>query len=527
MRLILKPHQRSMLRYTFSVQHPALFADPRTGKTLVTVRRCKAYPDCYLYLIAAPYSTVEAWQTTLAAEGFTLNVVTGDQPAQVQASLELAAAVKCDRPVSKLWIFINKELHLRYGNILKVVPWDVVILDESTFIKSPKTKASRFFTKNFRMAAHRWILTGTPAPESELEFFQQLKFLDPNIIGLPDYYKFRYRYFITPRDPHAQHEYYITKDGRARLTRKLAGKVLFVTQADAGMANTKIFQRRIVRLTPEVRGMYDEVERIFIMRLNGQELDRTVYSMEAWIWMRRMCGGWLPQTGVIPCEKLDDLADYLADQHRTSRVIIWSVFLDEIKMIVERLQKEKRRVDFICGARSQSKREEVKARFRSGELDTIVCQPECFRHGVELSAADALIYYTVPAGLETYLQTLERATHMNRKSAVLVVHYATEDTVEVDLLNSLNRKEKRHEQTRSIVRAIAARQAARVSDKPVNSRPRMDNRLGKLARDGYSDMGKHQGETRRQCAVRSGAVTEHVSRVRRIVTTDKTASRYS
>lgn len=526
MRLQLKAHQRAMLRYTFNVQHPALFADPRTGKTLVTVRRCKGYTDCTLFLIAAPYSTVEAWQTTLEAEGFTLGVITGEQPANVHPALELTAAVKCGRPAGKQWVFINKELHLRYGTALASVPWDVVILDESTFIKSPKTKASKFFTKHFRNARHRWLLTGTPAPESELEFFQQLKFLDPTIIGLPDYYKFRHRYFITPKDPTGQHEYYITREGRARLTAKLAGKVLFTTQTDAGIAGTKIFQRRTVRLAPDVREMYDEVERLFIMRLGGQELDRTVYSMEAWIWMRRMCGGWLPQAGAIPCEKLDDLAGYLSDQHRTGRVIIWSVFLDEIRMIVERLRKEKFAVDFIAGSRSQAKRAELKQAFNTGRLRVLVCQPECFRHGVNLSSADALIYYSVPAGLETYLQTLERATHMNRRSAVLIVHYATKDTVEEDLLNSLNRKEKRHEQTRTIVRAIAARQAGRIPEQTVNSRPRMDNRLGKLAGHPETGLGCDTGTPYRHHPSGGRAAGRHVSRVRRAVTVNQAAARH-
>lgn len=454
--LKLRRHQQDMLRYAFKVQHPALFADPRTGKTIVTVRRCKAYNGVRLILVAAPYSTMEAWQETLTAENEQLLIATGDHdnPAEVLATVAAWPAES-----GRVWCFANKELHLRFGAAVASVPWDVVILDESTFIKSPKAQVSHFYTKHFRKAAHRWVLTGTPAPESELEYYQQLKFLDPAILGFKDFYAYRRAWFINnAADPAGRHEYYIKREGRARLTAKLAKAVLFVTQQDAGITSRKIIVRRPVRLPPSVRKAYDEAERTFILKYPTEEIDRTIFSIEAWTWMRRMCGGWLPQVGAVPCEKLDDLVAYMQGELATCRVVVWSIFLDEIRIICDRLLSEGIKTDYISGARSHAKRIELRQAFAAGKLRVLVCQPECFRHGINLSDADALIYYSVPAGLETYQQSVQRATHMTKPRDVLVVHYATVNTVEEDLLNSLSRKEHKHEQTRSIVRAIAARQ---------------------------------------------------------------------
>ena len=68
--------------------------------------------------------------------------------------------------------------------------WECVILDESHFIKNPKSGVSKFFTKNFRNVPHKLCLTGTPMEENEMDFIQQYLF----ILGdkLPfDYWRFR------------------------------------------------------------------------------------------------------------------------------------------------------------------------------------------------------------------------------------------------------------------------------------------------------------------------------------------------
>ena len=61
MRRKLRPYQVDALKYA-SIQHPALFIEMRLGKTLITIRRIKRYPDCNKVLVVAPYSALNSWK---------------------------------------------------------------------------------------------------------------------------------------------------------------------------------------------------------------------------------------------------------------------------------------------------------------------------------------------------------------------------------------------------------------------------------------------------------------------------------
>jgi len=178
----LRPYQLEAFKYSMQTENPALFMEMRLGKTLVAIRRIKLYvpqdPKQGLkVLIIAPNSTLTSWEDELTLEGI------GD-PVHL-------AGKRADR-LAKLvgpgnWFLINPEgcIPIKdntasgvFCELLADHPWDVVLLDESTFIKNPNTKITKFLLNNFRDVPHRWILTGTPNPEGPLDFFSQFKFLN-------------------------------------------------------------------------------------------------------------------------------------------------------------------------------------------------------------------------------------------------------------------------------------------------------------------------------------------------------------
>jgi SNF2 family DNA or RNA helicase len=58
------------------------------------------------------------------------------------------------------------------------VPYDLVIFDESTKAKNPASKRINILRREVPGVSRRWCLTGTPAPNSLLDLFAQVRLLD-------------------------------------------------------------------------------------------------------------------------------------------------------------------------------------------------------------------------------------------------------------------------------------------------------------------------------------------------------------
>ena len=72
----------------------------------------------------------------------------------------------------------------------------MMVVDESTRIKTPSAKRTKAITKFGKLAKYRRILTGTPVTEGDEDAYSLFKFLDPNILGYDSYYSFKARYCV-------------------------------------------------------------------------------------------------------------------------------------------------------------------------------------------------------------------------------------------------------------------------------------------------------------------------------------------
>ena len=67
----------------------------------------------------------------------------------------------------------------------------LLVVDESSRIKRPGAKRTKFITQIGKEAKYRRILTGTPVTKGPEDVYSQFKFLDPYILGYESFYSFR------------------------------------------------------------------------------------------------------------------------------------------------------------------------------------------------------------------------------------------------------------------------------------------------------------------------------------------------
>jgi len=260
------------------VQHPALFVQMRLGKTIVTIRSLKLR-SCERVLVVAPYSALYSWADELELENISnVHQVFGKREERLE----------CIETVDPGFYLLNKEGHRVVPEVADI-KWDAVVLDELYFIHAPKSGASEFYIQNFRDAEYRYILTGTPAPETELNYYNQLKFLSHRYWKEANYWQFRHNNFAM-----IQYEAVIKPKGSKYVMNNLARRCYYLYRADVNLGGKKIYEKRLVNLTDKVRAIYRRVEKEFILEYLD-ESQETIYATTKYIWLRRLCGGFADQ----------------------------------------------------------------------------------------------------------------------------------------------------------------------------------------------------------------------------------------
>ena len=431
-----------MMRYQLNYDKWALFVHMRLGKTLTTIRWAKL-TDARRILVAAPYSALLGWEETLTEENESWFPLYGT-PKQVAAVIENSAPFATES--KREWYLVNHQGYQREGSTLACFRWDAVIIDESTVIKSPKANVTKFWLKHFTGVKYRGILSGTPAPENELEYHEQLRFVDPEILKSDRYYNFRFKHFMQPTSGIGWH---CTRKGRKFIAKRLSEYCFTLQRSDVGMEPTREYVVRSVELPPSVRKLYDTATDELILELQ-HETKKTIWDMVAYNWMRQIIAGDV-EGQRLHSVKIDELNALLNGELKGERVVVWCHYKVELKRVSEEIHRENKTVS---GSIPPAKRNDAERWFRATENSVLVCQPQCYRHGANLSCAKTAIYYSSPTGLETRLQTEDRILDVSDSTPLLIIDIVAKDTVDESIRKGLKKKLNRQELMRSVIDSI-------------------------------------------------------------------------
>ena len=413
--------------YSLQEKHPALFIEMRLGKTLIPIRRSKMYTprDPLLglrCLVVAPNSALSSWVDELEEEGETFILPDG-------SSLERLVTIAGSKAK---WVLLNKEAFLSIPEIAEV-NWDVIVLDESIFIKNPKAKVTKFFLKNFRDVPHRWILTGRPNPSSDLDFFTQLVFLDGEAFGCTNFWRFKTKYF---RKEVYSFDWVPYPRTAGIIRREVARRALVIRRKDVSMDVPKVFEKRKLVLPPALRRAYKLLEKDYVLEYEGKEVSKTVYAPVALQQLRQLCGGSINKE--FKWEgKIDEILSLLEGELAGEKVVVWFNYNHEINRVYEALTDCGFNCTIINGKVKVKERLLRQKLFNKGNLQVALVQIAVAKSGVNFSGADTAIYYSPVYGTDPWIQSQDRILAVEKKGPLLLISLLVENTVDEDLYESL------------------------------------------------------------------------------------------
>lgn len=418
----LREYQKRCFAYARKEKHPALFMEMRLGKTLVAIRRAVLYPPMdprrgLKCLVVAPNSALGSWEDELISEKQTFTYLKGTAKKRMETL----------KTSTTTWFLFNKEGHLALPEVAQY-PWDVIILDESTFIKNPNAQVTKFFTGNFKNVPHKFVLTGTPNPEGDLDYVCQFMFLDNRFMGCSSFWEFRKKYY-KPGPPHAPYDWTPKPGVSDAIAKYVAERSFVLRRKDVGLDKRKIRQIRYLDFDNETKKAYKKLECDWEVEYNGKDFS-TIWNGAVYSALRQMCGGFfmdkLSWNG-----KLNELVSLLTGELKHEQVVVWFAHNNEIKAAIKALGKE--RVAVIKGDISVARREEYRKQFQKGDIRILLVQLMCAEEGMNLSAADTAIYFSEPLGFKARKQTEDRILDVDQKGPLLFIYLLVRNSVDIDI----------------------------------------------------------------------------------------------
>ncbi len=404
-----------MVRKAKKHKHYAWFVQMRLGKTLAFIRRFWRKKNI---LMIAPKTALIPWEQELKTEGKKYKVLLGPMDDRRR------------RLVGKGYRLINPEGVKALANELDAIPWDVVGVDESVFLKEPRSQITKTMLKLFRDVPRRMIMTGLQNPEGPENYVCPMIWLVGEFMGCTNFWQFRIR-FMRP----AGFGWVLKKGVWQKMKKEIRKNAMFLTRKDVKMDVKEVVETRYVEMSPPQRKAYKELKKSFAFSLDPGHKEETKWAPVRYLGLSRLASG-IYKGRIINEAKLKELVKLLRTELRKDQVVIWVKHTDQGKAVLRALRRAEIKSERIYGGTRHSDRKRRIRRFRRGALRALVLQFKVGKYALDLSCASTNIYFTLPESLDDYEQTKNRVVDLSRK-LVLNLHICTRGTVDEERSEAL------------------------------------------------------------------------------------------
>lgn len=381
-----------------------------------------------------------------------------------------------------LILLVNYEKALTkvmYSELRRYKP-HMLIVDESHKLKNRNAQTAKNIYRLTRTADFRIIMTGTPTDGGYEDLFMQYKIMDEEVFGT-SYRDFEDRYIKKGgymgynivgyrnvdelKEIIAETSYRVTLEDNVKLpplsfkylTCELPSKARkaynemntdMMTQLDR--MSSEITRSELKRICRE-QGIYYKANESYASLLlkassqvNTSSCDLTITKMMR---LQQITGGFLTMDDgeviYLGSSKLEVAKEEVLEASEPT--IIFCQYVAEIELLEEELSKLKRgkRKLRVENFRDLKKRDKVYKDFQEGKVDVLILQLSSGSEGLNLQRATKLIFYSWGFSLIDYIQAIARIKRRGQTKPMQVIHIVAEDTRDMEILNTLQQKDKR------------------------------------------------------------------------------------
>ena len=434
-KLPLLPYQREGAAH-LAFHERALLADEMgLGKTVQAIAASEILSrekGIERVLVVSPTSVKAEWEEQIAR--FT------DRTALFVAGLYPERLKHYQSPA--FFTLVNYEQVVRdVDDINRALKPDIVILDEAQRIKNWHTKTARRVKS--LVSPYAFVLTGTPLENRIDETYSIIQHLDPEIFGP----LFRFNRDFYDLDKRGRPAGYKNLN---EMHRRLSSVMLRRRKRDVehelpGRTEKTFF----VPMVEEQAARYGDYE--YLARrlaaiaerrpLTKEEFDRLQQYLAC---MRMICDTpAILDPACRVCPKLEELEGVLGEllEEPARKIIIFSEWVRMLELVRELLGEMGIDCAWHTGSVPQLKRRADIARFRDDPACRVFLSSDAGATGLNLQMANAVINLDLPWNPAKLEQRIARAWRKGQRSAVTVVNFVTENSIEHSILHLLAHKQ--------------------------------------------------------------------------------------
>ena len=425
----LHQYQVNMINKAKTIPNMALFMEMGTGKT-VTALTIIAEQFKGKTLVIAPKRIAESvWDTEVAnwehLNHLKVSKVLGTEKQRLAALQENA----------DIYI-INIENIVWLTNVIDMLVFTNLILDESQRWKDPSTKRFKAIKKHLKGFQRRLILTGTPTTQGLPDLWSQVGVLDLGERLETSLTRFRDKYMVPDQmNRHTRVVYsWKLKPGADAVLNQKVSDICFSLKAEDYLQlpeRTDIYHK--IQIDAKTRKQYDEFRKDMVTKVKGETLTAATAATLANKLLQFTSGSIYNEEGEareIHSAKLEFLAEMLEGSGTPTLVFY------HFKHSLNRL-----RIQFPEAVVLDNDNLE---NWRNGKVRLLLAHPQSWGAGVNLQCnvgdTAQIVWWDLPWSSESYTQGNARIFRQGQKVPVIVHHLTVSNSIDELVVKALEGK---------------------------------------------------------------------------------------
>lgn len=434
--MIFQPHeyQKQAIDLLINNNNYALFLDMGLGKTIITLSAIAEIGG--RTLVIAPKTVAQStWQDEAARWEHTRHLTFATV---LGAPAKRLRALKSDADV----FVINRENVVWLCQTPYIARFDNLVIDESTSFKSPTSKRFRALKRHLQAFKRRYILTGTPAPNSYLDLWAQFYCCDMGESLGKTFTAYRFKNFKPDkRNGYVVYSWKILDGAEKRIQDAVAPRCMSLQNAVS--LPECVSNLLPVKLPKNVERAYKGLLAEYTAEYEGNELT----AVSAGVLANKLCqvasGNMYIDDGAIihmHDAKLEKLKE-LYDTYET--MLVFYIYKSDLNDIMGTFHD----AEILDGP-------DTMRRWNDGKIKMLLAHPASCAYGLNLQqGGHVVVWYTLTWSLELYQQANARLHRQGQINTVVINHIIAKNTIDERIYDVLQNKGNRQQAFLDAVKA--------------------------------------------------------------------------
>lgn len=408
-------HQKVTSEFLSTHSKAFCFNEAGTGKTSSVLWACDYLMNekkIKRVLVICPLSIMtSAWKNDI------YNTCVHRVPGVAYGSAEQRKLI-IDNPQYE-FVIINYDGVNIVKDAIKEANFDLIVIDEANAYKTVTTARWKTLAKLLQPETRLWMLTGTPASQSPVDAYGLARLVCPDRVP-----KFSSAWRDVVMKQITRFKWIPRTGSETKVFNTLQPAIRFAKNDCLDLPDV-MYQTRIVPLTKQVESFYNKLKKDFLIEAAGEEIS----SVNAAVNMTKLLqisGGavYTDEHKVVDFDISPRLKVLMETVDQTKqKVLVFVPYRHTIEIVAKNLNEHNVTTSIINGDVSAANRTRIIKEFQTADDPRVlVIQPQSASHGVTLTRADTVVFWSPVMSVEVYLQCVARIDRVGQKNKMTVVH---------------------------------------------------------------------------------------------------------